>query len=84
MTLTNKQWNLVSVVAIALLLTLAIFGGGYRALGTLLAPVGLWLSLKREPEQREIRPAIRVLGWIFVAVAVVAIVRAVIAITTGR
>ena len=84
MTLTNKQWTWVSVVAAALLLALAIFGGGYRSLGTLFLPIGLWFSLRREPEQREIRPAIRVLGWIFVGVAVVAIVASVIAITAGR
>ena len=84
MTTTSKHWILVSVVSAALLLALAIFGGGYRALGTLFLPVGLWFSLRREPEQREIRPAIRVLGWIFVGVAALAIVASVIAITAGR
>ena len=84
MTLTNKQWTWVSVVSAALLLALAIFGGGYRSLGTLFLPVGLWFSLRREPEQREIRPAIRVLGWMFVGVAAVAIVASVIAIASAR
>lgn len=84
MTLTSKQWTLVGVVSSALLLALAIFGGGYRVLGIFLLPVGLWFNLRREPEQTEIRPAIRVLGWIFVGVAAVAIVASVIAISSGR
>ncbi|PYK62388.1 MAG: hypothetical protein DME21_06580 [Verrucomicrobia bacterium] len=84
MTLTNKQWTWVSVVSAALLLALAIFGGGYRSLGILFLPVGLWFSLRRQPEQREIRPAIRVLGWMFVGVAAVAIVASVIAIASAR
>ena len=74
----------MSVVSAALLLALAIFGGGYRSLGTLFLPVGLWFSLRREPEQREIRPAIRVLGWMFVGAAAVAIVASVIAIASAR
>lgn len=84
MTLTNKQWTLLSVVSAALLLALALFGGGYRAFGTLFLPVGFWISLRREPEQMKVRPAIQVLGWIFVGVAAVAIVAAVIAIAAGR
>jgi hypothetical protein len=63
---------------------LALFGGGYRALGILFLPVGLWISLRREPEQMKVRPAIQVLGWIFVGVAAIAIVAAVIAIAAGR
>jgi len=84
MTMTTKHWILVSVVSAALLLALAIFGGGYRALGTLFLPVGLWFSLRHEPEQREIRPAIRVLGWIFVGMATVAVVVSVVAIASHR
>lgn len=84
MTMTSKQWTLVGVVSAALLLALAIFGGGYRSLGTLFLPLGLWLSLRHEPEQREVRPAIRVLGWLFVIVAAAAIVVSVIAIAVGR
>ena len=85
MTLTNKQSNLVILVVLALLLALVIFGGGYYpALGALLGPVGFWFRLRREPEQARIRPGIRLLGWIFVAVAVVAIVGAVIEFSTGR
>jgi hypothetical protein len=84
MTLSSKQWTLVSVVSAALLLALAMFGGSYRALGVLFLPVGLWFSLRHEPEQREVRPAIRVLGWIFIGVAAAAIVASVIAISAGR
>ena len=84
MTLSSKQRTLLIVVLTVLLLLLAKFGGGYRSLGTLFLPLGLWFSLKREPEQAEIRPAIRVLGWIFVCVAAIAIVASVIAITAGR
>jgi hypothetical protein len=82
--MTNKQWTFASLVLAALLTALAIFGGGYRAVGVLFLPLGLWLSLGREPEQRQIRPAIRVLGWLFVGFAVVALVGSLIAITAGR
>ncbi|MDB6030295.1 MAG: hypothetical protein JWM16_633 [Verrucomicrobiales bacterium] len=61
--MTSKHWTLVSVVSAALLLGLAIFGGGYRSLGVILLPLGLWFSLRPEPEQIRVRPAIRVLGW---------------------
>ena len=74
----------MSLVSVALLLALAIFGGGYRSLGTLFLPLGLWIGLKHEPEQRQIRPAIRMLGWIFVGVAAIAIIVSVIAIAAGR
>ena len=74
----------MSVVSAALLIALAIFGGGYRAVGVLFLPLGLWLSLRREPEQREIRPAIRALGWIFIAIAIGAVIGSVIAITASR
>jgi hypothetical protein len=84
MTMTSKHWTLVSVVSAALLIALVIFGGGYRALGTLFLPLGLWFSLRHEPEQMQIRPAIRVLGWLFVAVAAIAIVGSVVAITRNR
>jgi hypothetical protein len=55
MTVTSKLWTVLSVVSTALLIGLAIFGGGYRALGALVLPLGLWFSLRREPEQKEIR-----------------------------
>jgi hypothetical protein len=64
MTMTNKQWAFVSIVLVAVLIALVIFGGGYRAVGALFLLLGLWLSLRREPEQMRIRPAIRVLGWL--------------------
>ena len=81
--MTHKQWTLASLGLAALLIALAVFGGSYRAGGILLLPLGLWLSLKREPEQKQIRPAIRVLGWVFVGLAIVALVASLIAITTG-
>jgi hypothetical protein len=84
MTLTNKQWTLVSIVSAALLLALAIFGGGYRALGILFLPLGFWFSLRHEPEQKQVRQAIRVLGWIFVCVAAVAVIASVVTILAGR
>jgi ABC-type spermidine/putrescine transport system permease subunit II len=75
---------LISVLTAALLLALAVFGEGYRALGIVLLPVGLWFNLRHQPAQREIRPAIRVLGWIFIGLAVVAAIASVIAITSHR
>ena len=84
MTFTNKQRNLVSAATVLLLLALVIFGDGYRAVGTLFIPVGLWFSLKHEPDQTNVRPAIRVVGWIFLAVGIIAIAGAVLAIITGR
>lgn len=84
MTMTSKRWALVSLVLAALFLALAVFGGGYRSLGTLFGPVGLWLGLRHEPEQKEVRPAIRLLGWLFVGVAIAAIVASVIGITAAR
>ena len=84
MTLSSKHWTLVSVISAALLLALMIFGGGYRTLGTLFLPVGLWLSLRREPEQRKVRPSIRVLGWIFIGVAVVTAIASVLVMVVRR
>ena len=84
MTLTNKQWTFASLVLIAVLIALARFGAGYRAVGVLFGPLGLWLTLKREPKEGKIRPGIKVLGWLFVGFAVVALVGSVIAITAGR
>ncbi|MCC6821810.1 MAG: hypothetical protein IT579_13845 [Verrucomicrobia subdivision 3 bacterium] len=82
--MTKKHWLLVSVVSAALLIGLAIFGGGYRSLGILFLPLGLWFSLRREPEQMHVRPVIQVLGWLFVGVAVVAVVASAIAIGANR
>jgi hypothetical protein len=84
MTSTGKQWILVSVISAALLFTLMFLGGGYRALGILFLPIGFWLSLRREPEQKEIRPAIRALGWILVCVALFALVASVLFVLAGR
>ncbi|MCU1295038.1 MAG: hypothetical protein JWP08_3888, partial [Bryobacterales bacterium] len=38
----------------------------------------------REPEQRDIRPTVRVLGWVLVGLAAVATVVSVIAIASHR
>lgn len=84
MTLTNKQWILVSIVSATLLIALAIFGGGYRAFGVIFLPVGFWFGLRHEPEQKQVRPAIRALGWVFVCVAAAAVIGAVISILGGR
>lgn len=84
MSMTNKQWKFATTILIVLLSVLAIFGGRYRVFGVLFAPLGFWLSLRREPEQRQIRPAIRVLGWLLVAFAFVALVGSLTAIIAGR
>ena len=84
MTLTIRQWTVLSVGSAALLIGLAWFGGGYRSLGVLFLPLGLWLELIKAPDQRQIRPAIRVLGYVFVGVAVVAIMASVFAIAARR
>ena len=84
MTITNKQRTLISLAIVALMVGILIFGRGYRAFGVFFIPFGLWLNLKREPEQMQMRPAIRVLGWIFVAAAVVALVAVAFAIASGR
>lgn len=84
MTMTNKRWIFASLFLSTLLIALTIFGGGYRSIGILFFPVCFWLSLRNEPEQRQMRPWIRVLGWVFVSVAAVAIVASVICIATGR
>ena len=84
MTLTNKQWTLLSIVSAALLIALAIFSGGYRAFGIVFLPIGFWFSLRHEPEQKQVPPAIRVLGWIFVCVAALAFIASVVTILAGR
>jgi hypothetical protein len=71
---------LVSVISAALLVALAMFGGSYRALGILFLPLGLWFGIKGEQKQTEIRPAIQVLGWIFVGLAAVAVLASLVAI----
>ena len=84
MTLTNKQWTLMSIVTVALLILVAILGGVYRLFYIVLFPLCLWLSLRHEPDQKRVRPAIRVLGWIFVCIATLAIIGAVISLLAGR
>ena len=84
MTITNKQRTLISWAIVAVMVGILIFGRGFRAFGIFFIPLGLWLNLKREPEQMQVRPAIRVLGWIFVAAAFVALVAVGIAIASGR
>jgi len=83
MTRRNKRWIFTSLFLPVLLIALTSFGGAYRAVGILFLPVCFWLSLRNEPEQRQIRPWIRVLGWVFVSVAAVAVVASVIAIRAG-
>lgn len=84
MTLTNKQWTFLSVVTVAVLLLVALLGGRYRAFSAVLLPLCLWLSLRYEPDQKQVRPSIRLLGWIFVSVAVVAVIGSIITVLLGR
>ena len=37
-----------------------------------------------EPEERQVRPAIRVVGWVFVCIAAVTVVASVIVILSGE
>jgi hypothetical protein len=84
MTLTNKQWTFLSIVTVALLILVVILGGVYRLFYIVLFPLCLWLSLRHEPDQKRVRPGIRVLGWIFVCIATLAVVGAVISLLAGR
>lgn len=84
MTLTNKQWTSLSIVTVALLILVAILGGVYRLCYLVFFPLCLWLSLRHEPDQKQVRPAIRALGWIFVCVAAAAAIGAVISLLAGR
>ena len=82
--MTSKQWTGVSLALAVLLSALTIFGGRYRVAGVLFLPLGLWLTLRREPEPNRIRPWIKVLGWILVRFSIVVLVASVIAIVAGR
>lgn len=84
MRVTNKQWIVLSLALTAIITMLAIFAGYYRAVGVLLLPLGLWLNLRREPDQMQIRPAIRLIGFVFVTLAFVTIIATVITITASR
>lgn len=78
-TITNRQRTLASLVFGALLAALLAFGGRYRAVLALFLPLSFWFSLSQEPEQREIRPCIRPLGWLFVGFSIVMIIAVIIA-----
>jgi hypothetical protein len=82
--MTNKQWTLASLGLAVILAALFAFGGHYRAVPVLFLPLGLWLSLRREPEEKQVRPWIAVLGWVFVGFSVVALIAAVVAIAAGK
>jgi len=82
--MTNRQRTLASLVLAVLLAALFAFGGSYRAVLVLFLPFGFWLSVRREPEQMQVRPWIRVLGWVFVGFAVAAFIWAVIALAGRR
>jgi hypothetical protein len=81
--MTRQHWIIASQLLCMLLIALPTFSGDYRGAGILLFPVCLWLSLRNEPEQRQMRPWIRVLGWVVASVAAVGIVAAFICIATG-
>ena len=74
----------MSIVTVALLILVVILGGVYRLFYIVLFPLCLWLSLRHEPDQKRVRPGIRVLGWIFVCIATLAVVGAVISLLAGR
>ena len=84
MTLSSKQQTILNIVVVALLILAAILGGVYRLSYVVLFPLCLWLSLRHEPDQKQVRPVIRVLGWIFVCIATLAVIGAVISIIAGR
>ena len=84
MILTNKQWTFLSVVTVTLLIVVVILGGVYRLFYIVLFPLCLWLSLRHEPDQKRDRPAIRVLWRIFVCIATLAVIGAVISLLAGR
>ena len=84
MTLTNKQWTFVSIVTVALLILVVMLGGVYRLFYVVLFPLCLWLGLRREPDQKQVRPAIRVLGWILICIATLAVIGAFISLLVGR
>jgi hypothetical protein len=87
MTLTKRQWTSVIVISTVLFITLMILGGDYhplRSLGMLMCPVGLWINLRRDPAQRQIRPAIRVLGWILFCVCAVTFVTSILVLVMSR
>ena len=83
MTLTNKQWTMLSVVTAALILALAIFGGTYRAVGGVVLLFG-FMSLKHRSEERKVSPIFHVIGWIIVAVVALATIGSIFAIAGGR
>ena len=84
MTVTNKQWTLATLDLAVLFAALFAFGGHYRGRPILFLPLGLWLSLRREPEQKQIRPWIAALGWVFVGLSVLALIAVVIAVAAGQ
>jgi hypothetical protein len=59
MSITNRQWTFASLVLALLLAALFTFGGHYRSVRVLFLPLGFWLSLRREPEQMQVRPWLR-------------------------
>ena len=88
MTITDKKWTLINTMIMASLFALIFLGGTYMAIGKTLAMLSFsfnfWLCLKHEPDQKQIRPAIKVLGWIFVIVAILASIASLISIFAGK
>jgi hypothetical protein len=84
MTLTDKQRTLISWAIVAVMVGILVFGRGFRAFGVFFLPLGLFLCLKRDREQIQMRPSFKVLGWIFITTAVVTLVAVAFAIASGR
>ena len=84
MSITNKQWTLASLGLAVLVAALFALGGRYRAVLVLFLPLGVWLGVRREPEEARIRPWIRVLGWLFVGFSVVVLIASIIAVVAGK
>ena len=62
MSITNKQWTLASLGLAVLVAALFALGGRYCAVLVLFLPLGVWLGVRREPEEARTRPWIRVVG----------------------
>ncbi len=84
MSITNKLWTFASLGVALVIATLFLLGGHYSAVLVLFLPLGFWLSLKQEPSQANVRPWIKVLGWLLVGFSLLAIIASAIAFATGK
>jgi Mn2+/Fe2+ NRAMP family transporter len=85
MSIAHKYWMIAGGIgATCFLVALALLGQYALAISTLSLFVVLGHSLMREPEQLRVRPALQVLGWVLVGLALFAVVASVIVISTER